>query len=104
MPPSTGSELIHAERIRQIEAEDFDFEHDDEHTDGELIGAAIVYALTVKNGDKEPHRVIPPMTFWPYQWDERWCRRFDDPIRMLVKAGALLAAEIDRLQRIEDAT
>lgn len=34
---------------------------------------------------------------WP--WDENWWKPSLDPIRNLVKAGALLAAEIDRLQR-----
>lgn len=34
---------------------------------------------------------------WP--WHSSWWKPSDDPIRNLVKAGALIAAEIDRLQR-----
>jgi hypothetical protein len=34
---------------------------------------------------------------WP--WDPSWWKPSPDPIRNLVKAGALIAAEIDRLQR-----
>jgi hypothetical protein len=41
----------------------------------------------------------PLLQDWP--WDERWWKPSNDPIRDLVKAGALIAAEIDRLQRSE---
>jgi len=34
---------------------------------------------------------------WP--WEASWWKPSDDPIRNLAKAGALIAAEIDRLQR-----
>ena len=37
------------------------------------------------------------MLTWPF--DAIWLKLTDDPIRNLVKAGALIAAEIDRLQR-----
>lgn len=33
---------------------------------------------------------------WP--WDEEWWKPSLDPIRNLEKAGALIAAEIDRLE------
>lgn len=38
---------------------------------------------------------------WP--WDPSWLKLSPDPIRNLVKAGALIAAEIDRLQRVAHA-
>ena len=42
---------------------------------------------------------IPPT--WP--WDESWFKPTpDDRIRELVKAGALILAEIDRLQRLKE--
>jgi hypothetical protein len=37
---------------------------------------------------------------WP--WDEKWWKPSTNPIRNLVKAGALIAAEIDRLQRVTE--
>ena len=37
------------------------------------------------------------LRLWP--WSDKWWKPSDDPVRNLVKAGALLAAEIDRLQR-----
>jgi hypothetical protein len=42
--------------------------------------------------------VLP--TYWP--WDKEWWKPSDDPTRNLVKAGALIAAEIDRLQRAKE--
>jgi hypothetical protein len=36
---------------------------------------------------------------WP--WDAEWWKPSPDSVRNLVKAGALIAAEIDRLQRKE---
>jgi hypothetical protein len=40
---------------------------------------------------------------WPKEWNVDWWKPSDDPIRNLVKAGALIAAEIDRLQRKAEA-
>jgi len=37
------------------------------------------------------------MSLWP--WGSEWWKPSKDPIRDLVKAGALIAAEIDRLQK-----
>jgi hypothetical protein len=90
--------LIARERTRQKTQEGWTDEHDDEHDNGELVEAAVTYALeatfnapTVAGTWKEQ--------FWP--WDDEWFKLKDnDPIRNLVKAGALIAAEIDRLQRI----
>jgi len=88
-----GVELIAAERQRQMEVEGWSPEHDDEHEDGELLEAGISYAehVAVKG-------TWVPKT-WPF--DEGWWKPSPNPIRNLVKAGALIAAEIDRLQRVE---
>ena len=89
-----GSERIAAERQRQIEEEGWTPEHDAEYTNGELAGAAIAYTIAtlIPNDRGEPE-------WWP--WDSDWWKPSDDPIRNLEKAGALLAAEIDRLERQE---
>lgn len=79
-----------AERQRQIEAEGWTPEHDDQHTDGSLAVAAACYAIADRDGRAE----APP--FWP--WDLDWWKPSDDR-RMLVKAGALILAEIERLDR-----
>lgn len=88
----TGVELIAAERERQIKEEGWTPEHDAQHTNGELAKAAVCYALP----DRLPE-VIPLV--WP--WREEWFKAVpDDRIRELSKAGALIAAEIDRLQNL----
>lgn len=89
-----GASLIAAERQRQITAEGWTPEHDDEHGDGELVQAAACYALP-------PHyRVFDEDASAPqdWPWDAEWWKP-GDRIRELVKAGALIAAEIDRLRR-----
>ena len=73
----------------------------DEHTSNELIKAASVY-LGIVGFEERYHGLVhdpkyPGMVGWP--WDVSWWKPSDSPIRNLVKAGALIAAEIDRLQR-----
>lgn len=89
-----GVELIAAERQRQIDTEGWTPEHDDEHADAELTRAAICYAQSgcgFDFGSACDHDAL-----WP--WEPSWFKPLDME-RDLVKAGALIAAEIDRLQR-----
>lgn len=101
----TGLNLIAEERQRQIEKEGWTPEHDDEHTNNELANAAATYAMDSDCRDALMNIYdckltgIPPT--WP--WDEKWYKPTpDDRIKELVKAGALIAAEIDRLLRNEE--
>jgi len=87
----SGTDDIVAERRRQIEEEVWSAEHDDEHKAGELAKAAAAYALFAWSD-----RTLPPQ-FWP--WDASWWKP-KNPRRDLVRAGALIAAEIDRLDRM----
>lgn len=89
-------DLIEAERLRQIDDEGWTAEHDAEHASFELVRAAVCYANAGWQGlvgqyaaDSIPHG-------WP--WTGDWWKPSDDPVRNLVKAAALIAAEIDRLQ------
>ena len=95
LPSSLGGcHLIMAERQRQIDVEHWTASHDDqEHYEGELLRAAMAYLKVVHHPDRY---VDSPPDNWP--WDAKWWKP-SDPIRDLVKAGALIAAEIDRLQR-----
>lgn len=87
----TGVELIAQERRRQMSVEGFDASHDDSHYNDEIAFAAVCYATPPE------HRVrLLPRWPWPLNW---WKPTPKDRIRELVKAGALIAAEIDRLQR-----
>jgi len=87
----TGAELIAAERTRQIKREKFTAEHDDQHTSSELLQAAICYA---ENGSD--FCLGADGVTWPWAATD-W--KPTGKIENLVKAGALIAAEIDRLQR-----
>lgn len=89
----SGTELITAERKRQIEVEGWTPEHDDSHDAGDLVAAAICYAQNAGQ-----HIIGAPPREWP--WAVKWWKPSpNDPIRDLVKAGALIAAEIDRRLR-----
>ena len=103
----SGIERIAAERKRQVEKEGWTPEHDDEHADGSLALAAVCYATPVQLYELSGGKAF--MTFqdpWPESWDEDWDKRPQKTptnaqrIRMLEKAGALIAAEIDRLLRM----
>lgn len=108
----TGIERITKERTRQIQREGWTPEHDDEHVDGELAIVAACYAtaaccqhIYVLDRDAENHelRFVDP---WPDSWALHWDKRSfragrTGRIRMLEKAGALIAAEIDRILREE---
>lgn len=92
----TGIKLIEAERERQVSAEGWTPEHDDGHDLGEMTIAAWAYgqqSINLVRGYKKSD--IPD--WWP--WHKTWWKPSPDPVRNLVKAGALIAAEIDRLQR-----
>ena len=93
----TGIELITEERTRQVSVEGWTAKHDDHHVHGELAVAAACYAETAALQGEFGE--LPPC-FWPKQWPfERSAFKGKDRIRNLVKAGALIAAEIDRIQR-----
>lgn len=91
----TGIELIAAERKRQIEVEGWTAEHDRQHKSGELALAAACYAVPDNKRYWGGGTIL--IRLWPWDW-EWWKPSPNDRIRELVKAGALIAAEIDRLQ------
>lgn len=78
---------IAAERARQIAVEGWTPEHDDMHRNEEMADAAACYAIGSERGY---------FHLWP--WSTRWwkptTRRRD-----LIKAAALIVAEIERLDR-----
>lgn len=86
---------IVAERDRQIVHEKFDAFHDDHHGNGELAQAAACYAENSVDVNG-PNNSVPAM--WP--WHDSWWKP-GDRRRDLVKAGALIVAEIERLDRAD---
>lgn len=80
-----------AERARQVEAEGYAVEADDTLTDYQLPRAAACYVLAASGVAR--HKA---MLFWPFAAPMKVAeaRR-----RNLVKAGALILAELERLDR-----
>lgn len=96
---SPGVIAILHERERQETKEGWTPDHDDAHQAGELAGAAACYAmrtLHLGNNDLRSriNTVIRDLWPWAKDWWKPKDRRSD-----LVRAGALIAAEIDRLDR-----
>lgn len=95
----TGIEIIADERQRQVVEEGWTSEHDNQHTKNELVRAAVCYAVANEDHMNEDGEDLIESGYWP--WHPDWFKPSpDDRIRELAKAGALIAAEIDRLQRI----
>lgn len=88
-------DLIRLERKRQIEIEGFDEKHDSRNLPNELAIAASCYCLP--HGQRE-FRVREQ---WPFAY-EWWKPTPENRVKELTKAGALIAAEIDRLLTIEN--
>lgn len=95
-----GVKLIAEERQRQIEKEGWTPEHDAEHVDGELANAAAYYAMTENTIDFIDNKCGNDMHLhiWPFEI-KSLKRTPENRVRELQKAGALIAAELDRLIR-----
>jgi hypothetical protein len=104
----TGVQLIADERKRQIENEGYDATHDSQYKNSVLGNAGICYAVMaggspeIRNAVREQASAGHAPKGWPWGL-EFWRPSAGDSdaerIKELVKAGALLAAEIDRLNR-----
>lgn len=90
-----ASRDVLAERKRQVEMEGRGLSRDDQYIKGELADAAGSYALHAHEDQKSGF--VPG--WWP--WDMASFKR-SSPRRNLVKAGALILAEIERLDRAEE--
>lgn len=86
-----------AERQRQVMSEGWTPEHDDEHDMGELAHAAAWYSVDPNMRNALDERGLG---FWP--WAQEWWKP-STPRRDLVKAGALILAEIERIDRASSA-
>ncbi|HGN1358553.1 TPA: hypothetical protein ACKROF_001114 [Pseudomonas aeruginosa] len=85
-----------AERRRQVEAEGWTPEHDDEHSHGQMARAAACYALAGSSAPNDGTAALLVSLAWP--WDQQWWKP-TSARRDLVKACALALAEIERLDR-----
>lgn len=114
-----GIELIAAERFRQVAVKRWSRAHDDEHGDHSLALAACAYAAPQRLFIQTPlgNQSYAYLDCWPKSWSESYDKRpraedggalleadsmtTELRIRQLAKAGAMIAAEIDRLLRLK---
>ena len=82
------------ERARQETAEGCSAERDDLNVVGELAWAGAAYAVAGTAG----RRCFAESFLWPAEWDAA-CFKPSSPERNLVKAAALILAELERLAR-----
>lgn len=89
--PTQAARDVLAERQRQIDKEGWAPEHDDEHDAGEMASAAACYvrARSYPSASGKP-------ADWP--WGACWWKPKDERSN-LVRAAALLLAEIERIDR-----
>lgn len=87
---------IARERERQMAGEGWSAEHDDKHSRGEMARGAACYALNATDWADQflEHNIL--MRVWP--WSVDWWKP-KDRRRDLVRAAALIVAEIERLDR-----
>ena len=99
----TGIELIAEKARTNREHKGYTAAHDDEHVLGELSQAGAAYAKVASAQCRGAEAVefdadmMVSEGEWPFE-PESW-KPSDDPMRNLVHAGALIVAEIERLQR-----
>lgn len=91
---SNAVQSVIAERQRHQSAEGWTPEHDDQYSKSQLLWASSCYVLNAIH----PFNRIP--FDWP--WTPEWWKP-TNPRRDLVKAGALILAEIERIDRQESA-
>ena len=83
----TGAELIADERKRQVEVEGWSQEHDNQHDVMEFVQAAKAYLMIDTD-------YITRVGVWPWTGGSF---KPKDTIKDLIRAGALIAAAIDRI-------
>lgn len=88
--PSNAVQSVIAERQRHQSAEGWTPEHDDQYSKSQLLWASSCYVLNAIH----PFNRIP--FDWP--WTPEWWKP-TNPRRDLVKAGALILAELERIDR-----
>lgn len=91
----SAAESVVAERGRQVMIKGFTAEHDDQWVHGELLAAAGCYLWAARGVDQ----LVMPID-WPQGW--AW-KPSPNPVRNLIKAAGLAAAEADRLHRVQKA-
>lgn len=101
-PMTDAAREVLAERKRQVEVEGWTTAHDDGANDvAAMADAAACYAMHAGQMLAGAYSTpcLQPHSLWP--WDASWWKP-TTPRRDLVKAGALILAEIERIDRIAE--
>ncbi|SHL08490.1 hypothetical protein [Halomonas caseinilytica] len=105
--PNSSYVDVYHERMRQLSTEGFSHERDDGYVNGQLGFAAASYAYAASLPERFRGRVTGIYSIdndpilrdmWPATWSKKWWKP-SDRRHDLVKAGALILAEIERLDR-----
>lgn len=101
---AAGVRAIADERQRQVHSEGFSAENDADYKAGVLANAALAYlqvaAMDLAAGGRTHIATETPPACWP--WHRLWWKP-QDTRRDLVRAGALIAAQLDAIDRQRDA-
>lgn len=94
--PKTGIELIAKERQKQIDKHGFTVEHSVSHNEWYAKGQLIQASLEILKPDTIPTT--------PDNWDKEWFKNLTERSHKerLVIAAALIAAELDRIELLEN--
>jgi hypothetical protein len=95
LPPALND--IALERRRQVDEEGWTAEHDDSHGLGQMALGAAAYAVWA-SFTLDPIQALGDIALKLWPWSSGWWKP-KGPRRDLVRAGALIVAEIERLDR-----
>lgn len=95
-PMSWAAADVLIERQRQQSVEGWSTDHDDQHNNEEIAAFAALYAAPASDRNADAGYGL---TIGDRLCPEGWHPKFGDRRRELVKAGALILAEIERLDR-----
>lgn len=86
---------VASERARQISKHGHDESHDDTHSDGSIAYAAMAFVASALKEERLADEIYP----WGVGFDPHG----DDRRTLMVKAAALMIAEIERIDRAAEA-
>lgn len=95
-----GLDVIRAERERQVLQLDWSAEHDDQYVNNELVIYAAYWASSPEESAQREQLKKTLQSIGTTGWEDNWFKYEErTPEQRIARAGALLAAEIDRLKR-----
>lgn len=97
---SSAAKSVLEERARQISGEGWGEEHDDEYIKGQLSDAACCYLMAAHKAQGNANSLMNTVFAYLWPWKADWWKP-SGRRRNLIKAGALIIAELERMDRAE---